>query len=183
MFKWFSGFTLNFSVLTYTEIILAHSLEFNPVFLFSILYTSFPMSFIRQSPPHCFVLSPLSNEEFHVSGCISGLSRLFCLFVFSDPFLHCLNCLGFAAWCSISCYSFFWEFFFFFCNLYFFYVHFITRSSNFTSTSTDISLGVPLYFCINSGKFDIFTVLRPHSHRSSVSFHYFSFFMFLSNIL
>lgn len=100
----------------------------------------------------------------------------FCLFVFSDTFLHCLNCLGFAIWYSISCCSFFWDFFFFFCNLYFFHVHFITKSSNFTSTSTDISLGVPLYFCINLGKFDIFTIVSPYSHRSVVSLHYFSFF-------
>lgn len=163
------------------EIILAYYLEYNPDFLFSILQTNFPMSFIKKIP----------SLMLHVVSIIKwGVSRIWVYFwtfqnvlFVPDPFLHCFNCLGFVILCSLSWCSFFWEFFFLFFNLYFFHVHFITRLSNFTSTSAQISSGVALYFCINLGKIDIFTILNPLSHRSGVSLHYFSFFVFFNNIL
>lgn len=162
------------------EIILAYYLEYNLDFLFSILQINFPMSFIKKIPS--LMLHVVSIIKWGVS-CIwyiSGLSRMFSV---PDPFLHCFNCLGFVIWCSVSWCSFFWELFFLFFNLYFFHVHFITRLSNFTSTYTQISSVVALYFCINLGKIDIFTILNPLSHRSGVCLHYFSFFVFFNNIL
>lgn len=102
---------------------------------------------------------------------------------FFDSFLHCFNFLGFCILFVVyRGIDSFWEVFFFY-NLYFFHVHFITRLFNFISSSSQISTRVALYFWITLGEVDIFTIENPDFHRYGVFLHYFSFCVFFSNIL